>query len=113
MRRLAGGARGILAGHQIANMIGLLLLPPSQLFGGLRHRVEAAGGILLLHSAKQVGGFAQAVGGAAGIGRAGILGGGALHVVGGLAQAVERLLRRLPAAVCGLVRGLLGIGGIA
>ena len=83
-------------------MIRLLLLPGRQLIGRLGHRVEAAGGVLLLRAAKQVGGFAQAVGGAAGIGRAGILGGGALHVFVGLAQAVERLLRGLLAAVGGL-----------
>ena len=107
MRRLAGGASGILLSHQVAHAIRLLLLPRRQLFGRLGHRVEAAGGVLLLHAAQQVGGFAQAVGGAAGIGRAGILRGGALHVVVGLAQAVERLLGRLLAAVGGLIRGLL------
>ena len=109
VRRLAGGASGILLRHQVAHVIRLLLLPGRQLIGRLGHRVEAAGGVLLLHAAKQVGGFAQAVGGAAGIGRAGILGDGAPHVVVGLAQAVERLLGRLLAAVGGLVRGLLGI----
>ena len=107
VRRLAGGASGILLSHQVAHVIGLLLLLGRQLIGGLGHRVEAAGGVLLLHAAKQVGGFAQAVGGAAGIGRAGILRGGAPHVVVGLAQAVERLLGRLLAAVGGLFGGLL------
>jgi hypothetical protein len=96
---LAGGAGGILLGDQIANMIGLLLLFVRQLSGRLGHRVEAAGGVLLLHAAKQIRGFAQAVGRAAGIGRAGILGSGAPHVVVGLTQTVERLLGRLRAGL--------------
>ena len=83
-------------------MIRLLLLAGGQLIGGLGHRVEATGGVLLLHAAKEVGGLAQAVGGAAGIGCAGILRSGALHVVVGLAQTVERLLGGLLAAVGGL-----------
>ena len=66
---LAGGASGILPRHQVAHMIRLLLLPGRQLFGRLGHRVEAAGCVLLLHAAEQVGGLAQAVGGTAGIGR--------------------------------------------
>ena len=107
VRLLAGGASGILLRHQVAHVIRLLLLLGRQLIGRLGHRVEAAGGVLLLHAAQQVGGFAQAVGGAAGIGRAGALRGGAPHVVVGLAQAVERLLGRLLAAVGGLLGGLL------
>ena len=110
--RLAGGASGILLSHQVAHVIGLLLLPRGQLIGRLGHRVEPAGGVLLLQAAQQVGGFAQAVGGAAGIGRTGILGDGAPHVVVGLTQTVERLLGGLLAAVGGLVRGLLGIAGV-
>jgi hypothetical protein len=62
----------------------------------------------LFDSAKQIGGFAQAVGGSAGIGRAGILGGGAAHIVAGLAQTIERLLGGLLAAAGGLIRGLTG-----
>ena len=85
LRRLAGGAGGILLRHQVAHVIGLLLLPGGQLIGGLGHGVEAAGGVLLLQAAQQVGGLAQAVGGAAGIGRAGTLRGGAAHVFVGLA----------------------------
>jgi hypothetical protein len=102
---LAGGVSGILPGDQVAHAIGLLLLPGRQLLGCLGHRVEAAGGVLLLHATKQVGGFAQAVGGSAGIGGAGILGSGSLHVVLGLAQAVERLLGGLLAAI-----GLVPVG---
>ncbi len=110
---LAGGAiRGLLS-YQVAHVIGLLLLPGRQLLGRSGHRVEAAAGVLLLHAAQQVGGFAQALGGAAGIGRAGILGDGAPHVVVGLAQTVERLLGGLLAAVGALVRGLPGIGGVS
>jgi hypothetical protein len=108
--RLTGGTRGILLSHQVSYVIGLLLLPGRQLIGCLGHRVEAAGGILLLRSTKQIGGLPQAISGAARIGRAGILRDGALHVVVGLAQAVERLLRLLRcllAAVGGLLRGLL------
>jgi len=86
----------------------LLFLLLRQAVGGLRHGVEAGGGVLLFDSAKQIGGFAQAVGGAAGIGRAGILRGGAAHVVAGLAQAVERLLGGLLASGGGLTRGLAG-----
>ncbi len=110
MLRLAGGASGILLCHQIAHVIGLLLLPGSQLVGGLRHGIEAAGGVLLFQTTEQVGGFAQAIGRAARIGCAGILRDGALHVLVGLAQAVERLLRGLLAAVGGLVGGLLRVG---
>ena len=109
MLRLAGGASGILLSHQVAHVIRLLLLLGGQLIGCFGHRVEATRGVLLLHAAKQIGGLAQAVGGAAGVGRTGILGDGPPHVVAGLPQAVERLLRRLLAAVGGLLRGLPGI----
>ena len=126
--RLAGGASGVLPGYQVAHAIRLLLLLCRQSIGRLGHGVETAGGILLLQTAQQVGGFAQAVGGAPGVGRAGLLGGGALHVVVGLAQAVERLLgcllaavgagialagggtARLPAALARLSAGLPGCG---
>jgi hypothetical protein len=101
---LTGGASGILLSHQVAHLIRLLLLLGGQLIGRLGHGVEVAGCVLLLRASKQAFGFAQAVGGAAGIGRAGILGGGALHVLVGLAQAVERLLGGLLATVGGLVR---------
>jgi hypothetical protein len=63
--RLAGGASGIQLSQQVAHVIGLLLLLARQLIGRFGHRVEAAGGVLLLQAAKQVGGLAQAVGGAA------------------------------------------------
>jgi hypothetical protein len=109
LRRRATGARGILLRHQIAHVIRLLLLLGRQLIGRLGHRVETAGGVLLLRAAQQIGGFAQAIGRAAGIGGAGILGGRAPHVFVGLAQAVERLLGRLLAAVGGLLRGPLRI----
>jgi len=109
---LARGARGAPPGNQVPHVVRLLLLPGRQLIGRLGHRLEAAGGVLLLHSAKQVGGFAQTVGGAPGIGRAGIPGDGALEVFIGLTQAVERLLGRLLAAVGSLVRGLLWIGAV-
>ena len=92
---LAGGAGGILLRYQIAHLVRLLLLPGRQLIGGLGHRAETAGGVLLLHAAKQIGGFAQAIGGAAGIGRAGIPGHGALHVVIGLAQTVQKTAKIL------------------
>ena len=92
-------------------MIGLLLLPCRQLIGLLCHRVETAGGVLLLHAAEQIGGLAQAVGGAPGISRAGTLGSGAPHVVVCLTQAIERLLGGLLTAVRSLVRGLLRIAG--
>jgi hypothetical protein len=72
-RLLAGGASGVLPGHQVPHVVGLLLLPRRQLVGRLGHRVEAAGGVLLLRAAQQVCGFAQAVCGAAGVGGAGIL----------------------------------------
>lgn len=85
-------------------MIGLLLLPGRQLLRGLRHRVETARGVLLLHASQQVGGFAQAVGRAAGIGRAGTLRTSPPHVIDGLPQTVERLLRRLLPAVGRLLR---------
>src|SRR5580658_1071805 len=101
----AGRSRGILLRQQVAHVIRLLFLLGGQLIGRFSHGVQAAGGVLLLHAAEQIGGLAQAVGGAAGVGRTGILGDGAPHVVIGLAQAVERLLRRLLAAVGGL--GLL------
>src|SRR5579863_1689182 len=106
LRLLAGGSGGFLFGDQIAHVIRLLLLAGRQLIGRLGHRVEATGGVLLLHASKKIGGLAEAVGRAAGIGRAGVLGGGALHVLVGLAQAVERLLGRLLAAVGGLFRRL-------
>ncbi len=51
--QLAGGARGILLRHQIAHAICLLLLLSRQLVGGLRHRVEASGGVLLLEPPKR------------------------------------------------------------
>jgi hypothetical protein len=109
--RLAGGASGILLSHQVAHVIRLLLLLGGQLIGCFGHRVEATRGVLLLHAAKQIGGLAQAVGGAARICCAGILGYSPFHVVVGLAQTVECLLGRLLAAVGSLVRGLLGSGG--
>ncbi len=92
-------------------MIRLLLLLLRQLIGGLGHRVETAGGVLLLHAAKSIAGLAEAVGGAARFGGAGILTDGAAHVVVGLFQAVERLLARLLAAVGGLGGRLLGVAG--
>ncbi len=104
---LAGGASGVLLRHQVAYAIGLLLLLGGQLIGCLSHRIEAAGGVLLLEAGEQVGRFSQAIGGSAGIGRAGVLGGGAPHVIVGLAQAIERLLGRLLAAIGGLLGGLL------
>ena len=52
VRLFAGGARRILLRHQIADAIGLLLLLSRQLIGGLRHRVEASGGVLLLRAAQ-------------------------------------------------------------
>ena len=91
-------------------MIGLLLLLGRQLFGRLRHRVEPARGVLLLRAAQQIGRLAQAVGRTPRIGRTRILRRRALHIVIGLSQAVERLLRRLLAAIGGLLCGLLGIG---
>jgi hypothetical protein len=103
--RLTGGARGILLSNQIADMICLLLLSRSQLIGRLRHGVQAAGSILLLHTAEQIRGLTQTVGCTTGIGRTGGLGGRALHIVGSLPQAVERLLGRLLATVSRL--GLL------
>ncbi len=100
--RLVGGASGILLSHQFAHVIGLLLLLGRQLLRCLGHRVEASGGVLLLRAAKQVCGLAQAVGGTAGIGRAGVLRGSAAHVIVGLAQALECLLGCLLAAIGGV-----------
>jgi len=54
----------------------------------------------------------QAVGGTAGIGRAGIPGDGAPHVFVGLTQTVERLLGGLLTAVGGLIGGLLRIAAV-
>ena len=110
-RPRAGGSRGASFSDYLAHAIGLRFLLRRQLFGGLGHGIETAGGILLLHAAQQVGSFAQAVGGAARIGRAGALGDGALHVFVGLTQTVKRLLSRLLAAVGGLGGGLLRICG--
>ena len=110
-RRLT--ARGAGAGlllHQVAYVIRLLLLLVGQLFGRLRHGIQATGGILLLCAAEQIGGFAQAIGRAPGIGRTGVARcRGALHVFVGLAQTIKRLLGRLLTRVGCLFGGLLGI----
>ena len=110
---LAAGLRGVLLRDQIAHMVRLLLLLGCQLIRRLRHGVDAARGVLLLRPTEQVGSFAQAVGRAAGIGRTGVLRSRAPHIVIGLTQAIERLLRRLLAAVSGLIRSLLRIAGAA
>jgi hypothetical protein len=49
--RTVGCTSGILLRHQIAHLIGLLLLPGGQLIGGLGHRAQSAGGVLLLQAA--------------------------------------------------------------
>jgi hypothetical protein len=108
---LAAGASGILLSHQIAHFVGLLLLLSSHLLGRLRHLIEAAGGVLLLRSAEQASGLAKAIRRAPGIGRAGILPGGALHVFVSLAQAIERLLCGLLPAIGGLLLRLPGTRG--
>jgi hypothetical protein len=109
-QRLAGAARGTLLSQQPTHAIGLLLLLGRQSIGRFGHRVEPAGVVLLLNAAQQIGGLAQAVGGAAGIGRSGIARHCAPHIVVSLSQSVERLLGCLLAAVGGLLRGLPGTG---
>jgi hypothetical protein len=104
-RLLAGSARRAQLGDQITHVVGLLLLPSGELVGRLGHRFETPGGILLLRTAESIGRLTQAVCGAARIGRTGILRSGALHVVVGLAKAVERLLRGLLTAVRSLLLG--------
>jgi len=80
-RLLAGGAGGVLAGDQPAYVVGLLFLLGGQLLGRLRHGVQPAGCVLLLGAAQQIGGFAEALGGAACIGGAGIAPDGAPDVL--------------------------------
>jgi hypothetical protein len=111
VRLPACGGSGFLLRNQVAHVIRLLLLTSRQLLGRLSHRVETAGRILLLETAKQIGGLTQSVGRTPGIGRAGILRDGAPHIFVGLAQALERPLGSLLTAIGGLVRGLLGIVG--
>jgi hypothetical protein len=108
-RLAASRSGGTLLSDQVSHMIRLLLLAVRQLFGCLRHVVQAARGVLLLCASQQIGSLAQTVCGTARIGRAGGLGRRALHVFVGLAQAVERLLGRLLAVIGCLVRGLLRI----
>ena len=54
----------------------------------------------------------QTVGGPPGIGRAGIAGYGASHVLVGLTQTIERLLGGLLTTVSGLIGGLLRIATV-
>lgn len=96
---LASVPRGIQLTHEFAHTIGLLLLPRLQLIRCLRHRIQAAGGVLLLRTAEEISGFTKAISGAASIGGTGALGGSTPHVFVRLAQSIERLLG-------GLLRGL-------
>jgi hypothetical protein len=70
--------------------LGFLFL--GQTIGFARHLVETSVGVLLLRASEQVGGFAEAVGGAAGFGVTLLPGRGAAHVVVSLLQAFESLL---------------------
>lgn len=110
LRLFARSLRGILLRHQLTNVVGLLLLSGGELFGRLGHGADSTGCVLLLQSAEEVGGLAETVGRAPGIGGAGTACRGASHVVIRLAQAVERLLCRLASAVGGL--GAVGSGTI-
>lgn len=103
LRLLAPGACGVHLRDDVAHVIGLLLLARGELVGRLRHGTETPGGILLLAPGEEVGRLAQAIGGAARIGGAGVLRSGALHVLIGLAEAIESLLRCLLAAVSSLL----------
>jgi hypothetical protein len=104
LRRLARRASRVHLRHQIAYLIGLLLLLSRHLLGFFLHRVEAAGRVLLLRSTQESGRFTQTLGRAARIGSARIRRGGPLHVFVGLAQTIQRLLSRLLTAVGGLLR---------
>jgi hypothetical protein len=61
----------------------------------LRHRIQAAAGILLLDASQQVGRFAQAIRGSTRIRGARALGCGAAHIVVGLTKTIERALSGL------------------
>jgi hypothetical protein len=78
--------------RHLAEFFGLGSFFLCQTIGFARHFVKASIRVLLLGAAKKVGGFAEAVGGAAGFGVALLAGGGLAHVVVGLLQAIESLL---------------------
>jgi len=75
-----------------AELVGLLLLLLGELIGLAGHLANAPGILLALQRAESLGGFAEAIGSAAGIRGALLLGGGAVEGVGGFAQGVDSAL---------------------
>ncbi len=92
-------------------MVGLLLLLIGQLVGFVGELPDAAGSVGLPGTAEKVGGFSKAIGGTAGIGRTRAVG-GPLHVLSGLAHAIERLLRGGLTRSGGLFRSLLRLDAL-
>ena len=70
-------------------MVALLL---GQAAGFVGQRIDLRGSLLLAHAAEQIGGFLQAIGGAARFGFALLRRRRATHVIGSLPEPVERLL---------------------
>ena len=77
------------AGH-LAKFLLTDPFPASQAIGFVRHRIQTAVGMLLLRATKQIGGFAQAVGGAARFGAARLRRGACRHWL--RLQTIEGLL---------------------
>ena len=80
---------GTLPEVNAAGLVALFLSEAAGLFG---ERIDLRCRLLLAHAAEQVGGFLQTVGGAARFGFTLLRRGCAAHVVGRLAQPVQRLL---------------------
>ena len=89
---LRSGLRSDALSERLLNAVGLVVLFLGQAAGLVGERIDLRRRLLLAHAAEQVRGFLQAVGGAARFGFALLRRRCAAHVVGGLAQPVERLL---------------------
>ena len=84
----AGSAIGSGLAEHIGHAICLRALFGGKAIGFLSQGIELAGGLLLLFSAEQIGGFFEALGRAAGIGFTLPLRGCPAHIVVGLTNAV-------------------------
>jgi hypothetical protein len=81
-----------------------------QAIGFARHLIKTAAGVLLLCAAEQVGGFAEAIGGAACFGITLLAGRSLAHVVVRLLQAIEGLLdARIPRTLLARLSTLPGL----
>lgn len=89
---LCAGTTGSTIGSGLAEHIGhaicLCALFGGEAIGFASQGIKLAGGLLLLLSAEQIGGFFEAFGGAAGIGFALSLRGRPAHIIIGLTNAV-------------------------